>query len=69
MNNGYIVKVGNKIFGPYISFGEADAAHKGSGDRSIQILSGDDFTVKVKDCGRSECNHCRSIKRESRRVS
>lgn len=65
MNNGYIVRIRDRVFGPYLTFEEADAVHKGSGDRSIQVLNGNDYTINVKDCGRSECGHCRSIKREA----
>ena len=68
LTNGYIVVVNNQAFGPYLTFDDAERAHKDSGDRRVQALNYNSLALKVKDCDRSECAHCRNTEREGRKA-
>ena len=64
LSNGYIVVVDNRAYGPYLTFDDAEQAHKDDGDRRVQALNHNPLAINVKDCGRSECAHCRNTERE-----
>jgi hypothetical protein len=68
LSNGYIVTVNERVYGPYINYDDATRAHEGDGDRRIQALNYHPDAVKVMDCDRSECRHCRSVEREGRKA-
>jgi len=67
LSNGYIVTIDNRVYGPYLTFDDANEAHKGS-DFRVQALNHNPLAIKVKDCNRSECAHCRNTEREGRRA-
>ena len=67
VSNGYVVEVGGRMYGPYLKYDDAVAAHEGD-DATIKALNIHPFALIVKDCDRSECNHCRSIEREARKA-
>ena len=68
LSNGYIVVVNERAYGPYLTFDDADKAHEGDGDRRIQALNHNPYALKVKDCERSECAHCRNTEREGQKA-
>jgi hypothetical protein len=68
LSNGYIVVVDNRAYGPYLTFDDAEQAHKDDGDRRVQALNHNPLAINVKDCGRSECAHCRNTEREGRKA-
>ena len=66
LSNGYVVEVEGRFYGPYLKYDDAVAAHEGE-DATIKALNGHPFALTVKDCDRSECNHCRNTEREGRK--
>jgi hypothetical protein len=72
-SNGVIALVGNVSdgftpYGPYLDFDAAIDAMDGE-ECWIMELHSDTETIKVVDCDRSECRHCRSVEREARRIN
>jgi hypothetical protein len=70
--NGVVVLVGNPSdgfipYGPYLDFDAAIDAWEGE-ECWIMELHSDRETIKVMDCDRSECRHCRSVEREARKA-
>ena len=65
--NGFIVKCDGKFFGPFLSLDDIAVEFDGK-DHSVRSLLFVDTAIKVKDCDRSECSHCRSIAREGRKA-
>ena len=57
-SNGYIVTINNQMYGPYLTFDDAEKAHKGGGNRSIQALTSSPLALRVLDCDKTWCAHC-----------
>lgn len=66
-NNGYVLHIGSSIVGPFISHADAyRAMTKLDTDSAfVKPLKPAVGSVKVLDCDRPECRHCRDMERES----